>query len=85
MYIFWISMLPKDSTKTTFDMKLKELEAQKSQLTLQESTLKNQQNSLNISEQNIEEQIVSLEEQRKARLKEIDLQILAAEQNLKAI
>lgn len=75
----------RQTTKTNFDMKLKELESKKSTLNSEESNLKNKENSVNISEKNIDEQLSSIEETKKAKLKEIDLQILSAEQNLKSV
>lgn len=75
----------KEQTKTSFDLKLKEIESQISNLKNEEKNLQNKQNSINISEKNIDEQISILEENKKSTLKEIDLQILAAEQNLKSV
>ena len=73
----------KQTTKTNFDMKLKELEWKVSSLKTEKLNLKNKENSIWISEKNIDEQIQNLEETRKAKMKDIDLQIIAAENNLK--
>lgn len=75
----------KKSVKTNFEIRLKDLEAKKSSLFSEETNLENKKDNINISGKNINEQLINLEETKKAKLKEIDLQILQAEQNLKSV
>jgi len=70
----------KESTKLSFEAKIKELESSITQLDTQNTSLNTNINTINNNKKTLEEQLLSLSDSKKSSLKQIDNQVLSIEQ-----